>query len=344
MMLLAHLWQSTICVGLAAVLVAGLSRAPGRVRHRIWLFASVKFLLPFGVLAAAGRAVGAWLPATAAPSSTFTIRWLDQSRPLWNLEPLGPPSGSGPMIPLSQVITLGALLVWAAGVLVAAAWRWRAWRAVARLARAATPLEHGREADALRRVAARSPRIRWIALLGCDANVEPGVLGVLQPKLLWPAGLSDTLSDAELDAVVAHEACHVARQDNAVALLQMIVETLFWFYPVVWWLGARLVSERERACDEEVLKMGADKRRYAEAILKVCGFSLGSPIACVAGVGGSNLTRRIEWIMQYPVIAATVDVASSPARRRRRPRRRRPAGDRGARRAPGIPDVSGECL
>ena len=299
MILLTHLWQSTICAGVATVLVAGLRQAPGRVRHRIWLCASLKFLLPFGVLAAAGRAIGAWLPATATPSASITVRWLDRSRPFWNLDPLWTAGGSGPAIPQSQVIALGALFAWAAGALVTAVWRWRAWRAVARLASAASPLEQGREADALRRAAARQPRMRRTALVACGANVEPGVIGVLRPKVLWPAGLSDRLSDAELDAVVAHEACHVVRHDNAVALLQMIVETLFWFYPVVWWLGARLLSERERACDEEVLQMGADKRRYAEAILKVCGFSLGSPIAFVAGVRGSNLAERIEQIMRH---------------------------------------------
>jgi hypothetical protein len=37
----------------------------------------------------------------------------------------------------------------------------------------------------------------------------------------------------------------------------MGVEALFWFHPLVWWLGARLMEERERACDEEVLLMGA---------------------------------------------------------------------------------------
>ena len=94
MMLLAHLWQSTICAGVATVLVAGLRQAPGRVRHRIWLCASLKFLLPFGVLAAAGRAIGVWLPATAAPSASITVRWLDRSGPFWNLDPLWTAGGS----------------------------------------------------------------------------------------------------------------------------------------------------------------------------------------------------------------------------------------------------------
>jgi TonB family protein len=57
------------------------------------------------------------------------------------------------------------------------------------------------------------------------------------------------------------------------------------------------VTERERACDEEVLQMGTDRSRYAEAILKVCHFSLRAPAALAAGVGGAGLSRRIARIL-----------------------------------------------
>ncbi len=42
---------------------------------------------------------------------------------------------------------------------------------------------------------------------------------------------------------------------------------MLWFHPLVWWLGARLLEERERACDEGVLRGGAEPRIYAEGIL-----------------------------------------------------------------------------
>jgi uncharacterized protein (TIGR03435 family) len=81
----------------------------------------------------------------------------------------------------------------------------------------------------------------------------------------------------------------------------MAVEALFWFHPLVWWLGARLVEERERACDEEVLRLGSEPQAYAESILKVCEFYLESPLVCVAGITGSNLKRRIEEIMLHRI-------------------------------------------
>jgi TonB family protein len=126
------------------------------------------------------------------------------------------------------------------------------------------------------------------------------VLGVFHPVLLWPAGLSDRLSDEEIEAILRHELTHVVRRDNLSALVHGIAEIVFWFHPIVWWIGSRLVHERERACDEEVMRMGTDERRYAESILKVCGFCLRTPVTFVAGVGGSRLSQRIERILTGP--------------------------------------------
>jgi bla regulator protein BlaR1 len=77
----------------------------------------------------------------------------------------------------------------------------------------------------------------------------------------------------------------------------MSVEAIFWFHPLVWWTGKQMILERERACDEEVLRCGADAESYAEGILKVCRFYLESPVACAAGVTGADLKNRIQQIM-----------------------------------------------
>src|SRR6202030_3458211 len=79
--------------------------------------------------------------------------------------------------------------------------------------------------------------------------------------------------------------------------LHMIVDAIFWFHPLVWWLGAKLVEERELACDEEVLSLGTEPREYAEGIVNVCKLYVESPLAAVSGVTGSNLRKRIEGIM-----------------------------------------------
>jgi uncharacterized protein (TIGR03435 family) len=77
----------------------------------------------------------------------------------------------------------------------------------------------------------------------------------------------------------------------------MVAEAIFWFHPPVWWIGARLVEERERACDEEVLRRRGNPRTYAEGILSVCKLCIESPLACVSGITSASLKRRIEAIM-----------------------------------------------
>jgi hypothetical protein len=117
--------------------------------------------------------------------------------------------------------------------------------------------------------------------------------------LLWPRAIDTALDDAQVQAVLAHELVHVQRRDNLTAALHMVVEAVFWFHPLVWWIGARLVDERERACDEEVVRLGNDPDVYAESLLRTCRFFAESGLTCMPGVTGSDLKKRIEHIMTH---------------------------------------------
>src|SRR5205814_2016518 len=163
--------------------------------------------------------------------------------------------------------------------------------------RNAVPLREGREVEALRRAEHLVGIRKRIELLLSGATLEPGIFGIVRPVLVWPQGISGRLNDAHLEAVLAHEVWHARRRDNLAAALHMVVEAIFWFHPVVWWLGTRLVEERERACDEEVLELGSERRVYAESILKTCEFCVESPLACASGVTGADLKKRIVRIM-----------------------------------------------
>jgi uncharacterized protein (TIGR03435 family) len=134
-----------------------------------------------------------------------------------------------------------------------------------------------------------------------DATIEPGVFGVWRPVLLWPRAMSEHLSDDQIETILVHELSHVQRRDNLTALAHGLVQALCWFHPVVWWIGARLVDERERACDEAVVRTGRDRQTYAESLLKTCQFCVGAPVTCMAGVTGSDLKRRVTSIMAAPV-------------------------------------------
>lgn len=131
-----------------------------------------------------------------------------------------------------------------------------------------------------------------------QAHGHDGVFGLFRPVMLLPEGILNRLTAAQLKGVIAHELCHVYHRDNLIAATHMIVETVFWFHPLVWWVGRRMVEERERACDEEVVRLVSEPRIYAEGILNVCKSYLESPLVCVSGITGANLKRRIEAIMR----------------------------------------------
>jgi bla regulator protein blaR1 len=150
----------------------------------------------------------------------------------------------------------------------------------------------------------RSVRIAGEPRLAYQGGFFSGVFGAgsvwrASAVLLLPDGILEQLTPEQWRGVVAHEFCHVRHRDNLAGAVQMFVEALFWFHPLAWWVGRRIGHERERACDEEVLQMGGEPRIYAQGILKVCELYLESPVACVAGISGANLRKRIEAIMHY---------------------------------------------
>jgi len=294
-----HLWQSTLFAGVIAVLTHLLRKNHARTRHFLWLLASMKFLVPFFLVVAACSHL-VWSKSFAAPQPELILVMQDFSQPfaaaaaIHHIAPAAAPSHSL----AARAFPILILLVWFSGfTAVLLFWLLRS-RRIAAAIRGVQPANSSREIDLLRHLEQTTGITRPINLIYSTFALEPGILGIFRPVLLLPLGISDRLNDTQLQSILTHELCHVRGRDNLAAVLHMLVEALFWFYPLVWWLGARLVDERERACDEEVLGLGTDPQTYAESILKICKFYVESPLACAAGVTGSNLKKRIEVIMQ----------------------------------------------
>lgn len=293
-----HLWQSTLFCLAAGLLTWILGNYPARVRYWLWFAASLKFLIPFSLLLGIGSHL-AWVPNSAVMNSGLYLAANEIGQPFTQRPaPLGV-SALAAIVSSTLPQRLPALLaaLWFCGFgVVLSAWYLR-WRRISAAIRKAVPLHDGREVRVLRRMERIAGIQRPIAMFLCTASLEPGIFGIVAPVLLWPKGISPHLEDVHLEAVVAHELWHVRRRDNLAGALHMVVEAMFWFHPLVWWVGARLVDERERACDEKVLEMGSERRVYAESILKTCRFCAGFSLACLSGVTGADLKKRIVAIM-----------------------------------------------
>ena len=279
----AHLWQSTMFAGLAWLAALTLRHNGARVRYWLWMAASLKFLVPFSWLVTIG-AQFEWRtgPASAQPAAAFVI---DQV-----LAPSGlVPSIVSDATPASSILPAVVAALWLAGVATVCLWWWRQWMPVRAARRGAV------------RLSIDSGVLGGLTVMSSPMTMEPGVVGLWQPVLLVPEGLLDQLTAEQRDALFTHERSHVRHRDNLMAAVHMAVEALFWFHPLVWWIQGRLIDERERACDEDVLRAGSHPTDYAEGILAVCRLSVHAPLACVAGVTGSDLRRRIESILRGSV-------------------------------------------
>jgi len=293
-----HLWQSTVVAAAAALLTIPLRRNAAWTRHAIWQAASLKFLIPFAALVAVGRRLGIAPPAADPDRLEVQINFVVDSV----VRPFSIQTADVPISAVSAgtdwlaAVPYVVALVWAAGTATTLAlWLTRRNR-IARLVGTAAPLDDERVLTPLRRLEARRGGTA-IRAVTADTPLEPGVFGIWRPILVWPTRITSQLADAHIEAILEHELCHVARRDNLWAAGHTVVQTLFWFHPLVWWIGARLVDERERACDEIVVASGSEPERYAESILKTCRHSLEAPALCMAGVTGANLEKRMEHIM-----------------------------------------------
>jgi bla regulator protein blaR1 len=277
----AHLWQSTLIIGVVWLMTLALRGNRAHVRHRLWLAASVKFLVPFSWLVSLGARLE-WRPAPsiAQPAATFVME-----------EILAPPViaavASAPAAQLTSAWPWMLVSIWVVGFAGVLFWWWRQWRLVQAALGQAKPIALGSACD-----------VAGLTVVSSAWTFEPGVVGIWRPVLLLPEGLADRLTPAQLNTVIAHERCHISRHDNLAAAVHMVVEAVFWFHPLVWWIERRMLDERERACDEAVLRAGNDPDEYVAGILSVCRFTLRTPLACVAGVSGAELRTRIESIVR----------------------------------------------
>jgi bla regulator protein blaR1 len=281
-----HLWQSTVFAAAVALLVLAFRKNRAEVRYWLWLSASLKFLVPFSLLISLGIHLWDALPAgkiaTPIAAAPVSQRVVEITQPF--------PESFGYISAAHHTtswIPIAILALWAFGFFSVVLMRTRSWFRIRAAVRASTSIN----IDAT------------IPVRSSKTLLEPGVAGFLNPVLLLPEGILKQLTPPQLEAVLAHEQCHVRRRDNLTSAFHMLVETFFWFHPAIWWIGAKLVEERERACDEAVLKLGNEPQIYAEGILNVCKSYLESPLRCVSGVTGADLKKRIREILTASIAA-----------------------------------------
>jgi hypothetical protein len=102
---------------------------------------------------------------------------------------------------------------------------------------------------------------------------------------------------AQLEAVILHELAHVRRWDPWIHRVQLVLETLLFYHPAVWWISRVVQEEREFCCDALVVSLTGDRIDYARALTRIESMRGHVPQLGLASTGGS-LMDRIRHIVQ----------------------------------------------
>ncbi|MCA9160779.1 MAG: M56 family metallopeptidase, partial [Planctomycetales bacterium] len=159
------------------------------------------------------------------------------------------------------------LACWLGGILILSIRPLIGWRATCALRSRGRDSVSDSIATATKRIAERLGVRRAIEVTQSTIVEVPTVIGWLKPLVLLPASAISGLSSEQLDAVIAHELAHVRRNDYLVNLFQLVMETVFFYHPAVWWVSHCMRVEREECCDDVAVKMTGDRIGYAKLLV-----------------------------------------------------------------------------
>jgi beta-lactamase regulating signal transducer with metallopeptidase domain len=288
--LLTWVAHGSVLVALASLAMCG-RRGPNAATRSLCWWAVMAALLalpvahalasPFGAPAVPAEALGALdsAPSAAMPLALILPHQFAVAAP-W------------------LAASVGVLMLWRLFALAQAASRLRRVRA------SCLPLPDGLEAQLPLWCAARDGR-RQVRLLATIDLQTPSVLGMPPgerglPIIALPLWTIESLDAESLDLIVLHELAHIERGDDRDLLIQAAITAVFCWHPAVWWVGRWLDEERERACDDEVVRRTHRAAQYARCLVGVAAHvGPGPTLLAAPGVGraGRRLARRVERLL-----------------------------------------------
>lgn len=279
--------RTSVLLMLAAILARVLHRAAPATRHLVWHTSVVlviltpllvplapRFDLPVSAAAIEGTAASPQLAAAAGAGEEF--------------EPPAPAP-----IRLRTVALSGSIVV--------AGWFVLCWLlsgiAVKRGSRPA-PAEWLSE---VRNVCDRLGLPRDIEVRETVRDGSPHVAGLFRSVVMMPPSAA-RWSPEERQAALVHELTHIRRGDRRTQAMAQLACAIYWFNPLAWYAAAGLARERERACDDEVLRAGIKPSAYAALLLDIARRPASwTPAAALSMARPSTIEGRLLSILANAV-------------------------------------------
>jgi TonB family protein len=131
-----------------------------------------------------------------------------------------------------------------------------------------------------------------------DHPLVPFTFGWKQPVIVLPEILKD--DPEKLSMALQHEMVHIKRGDYLLQLTLSVIESVFWFHPLIRYGNREIDTYREISCDHEVLsKTGVSIKSYANLLYDLIPLSTdNSKLSVSMAVKNSTLKKRIK-TMKY---------------------------------------------
>lgn len=280
----------------ALALTRWMTRATAATRHLMWHVTVIAVLLaPAAMLVAPRFTVAIPAQVSVSLASPLAVGTLSDSGGArcdsTNGSECSPIQTRHASVGLELIAWCASAGMWVVGGWFLFGWLASGWQA-ARTTEA--PLEWVNDT---RRLAARLgltqvPRVRQTRQPG-----SPRVAGLLQSVVLLPDSAL-AWSPAEREAALVHELSHIKRADRRTLALAQLACAVYWFNPLAWIAARELSRERERACDDEVMKAGIRPSAYASLLLDLAkGEHAWAPAAALGMARPSTIEGRLLAIL-----------------------------------------------
>ncbi|YCM42896.1 M56 family metallopeptidase [Verrucomicrobiaceae bacterium 227] len=286
---LHFLWQGTAIAILAALATRFLIKSP---RHR-----STVHLL--GLIALSLCVPVTWImlketPIIAALQPALPQAIPQEIAPGIALEPSAhAPASASPLPPSVWIVSLYLLGLTLMLVRVLRGYQWSH-----QIRRHGKPVTEASWTEALTLALESMSHRSQPAMIWSQKVASPVVTGILRPMIVLPVSLMSGLPREQAIAVLSHELAHLRRFDHLIVVFQRLLEALFFFHPAVWFLSRRLDQEREKSCDDLVIKAGHNRADYAEALVNLASET--RPTLALAAAKNAHLKERIFRILNHP--------------------------------------------
>lgn len=308
--LLTQSWQIAFLTVVVALATFGLRKRSAHVRYLLWLIVLAKALvppllsIPVAVLPQQERL--GYTPGPPAAEGMPTEHGVSEGAAT---QPLRPASVQPQAASPSTIITRAAkydtrawlVMGWFVGAAALLSYyllntlRTQIWlrrRRMALPSESASSLEDFFATHGVR----HKPRV-WIL----ERISQPFVWGLVRGSIYLPARLLNGEHAKFQPSLLGHELSHVVRFDAMVNSLQVVVQTIFWFHPFVWWANAKIRAEREKCCDEmTIARLNAEPQEYGEAIVETLAakYEQARPVPSLAVAGQvKNIEERIKTML-----------------------------------------------